>query len=55
MKELEKILNYEDEEVGRVVKDGEGWFVGKDVCNVVNDWNEKVGVSGVEEEEVSKV
>ena len=36
MNELQKIFNYQDQQVRTVVKDGQPWFVAKDVCNVLN-------------------
>ncbi|MED4559925.1 phage antirepressor [Bacillus subtilis] len=55
MKELQKIFNYQDQQVRTVVKDGQPWFVAKDVCNVLNHSNHKVAVSRLDEDEVSKV
>ena len=55
MNELQKIFNYQDQQVRTVVKDGQPWFVAKDVCNVLNHSNHKVAVSRLDEDEVSKV
>ncbi|MEI2460931.1 phage antirepressor [Bacillus subtilis] len=54
MNELQKIFNYQDQQVRTVVKDGQPWFVAKDVCNVLNHSNHKVAVSRLDEDEVSK-
>ncbi|WP_376776453.1 BRO-N domain-containing protein, partial [Bacillus stratosphericus] len=32
MNELQKVFNYQEQQVRTVVKDGEPWFVAKDVC-----------------------
>ncbi|MED0870153.1 phage antirepressor [Bacillus spizizenii] len=55
MNELQKVFNYQDQQVRTVVKDGQPWFVAKDVCNVLNHSNHKVAVSRLDEDEVSKV
>ncbi|MGR0121346.1 phage antirepressor [Bacillus halotolerans] len=55
MNELQKVFNYQDQQVRTVVKDGQPWFVAKDVCNVLNHSNHKVATSRLDEDEVSKV
>ena len=55
MNELQKVFNYQDQQVRTVVKDGQPWFVAKDVCNVLSHSNHKVAVSRLDEDEVSKV
>ncbi|MCY8240384.1 phage antirepressor [Bacillus haynesii] len=55
MNELQKVFNYQDHQVRTVVREGEPWFVAKDVCNVLNYSNHKVAVSRLDEDEVSKV
>lgn len=35
MNELQKVFNYEDHQVRTVIKDGEPWFVAKDVCEIL--------------------
>ena len=55
MDQLQKVFNYQDQQVRTVVKDNEPWFVAKDVCNVINHSNHKVAVSRLDEDEVSKV
>ncbi|CAF1852620.1 phage antirepressor [Bacillus subtilis] len=55
MNELQKVFNYQDQQVRTVVKDGQPWFVAKDVCHVLNHSNHKVAVSRLDEDEVSKV
>ncbi|MCY8705001.1 phage antirepressor [Bacillus inaquosorum] len=55
MNELQKVFNYQDQQVRTVVKDGQPWFVAKDVCNVLKHSNHKVAVSRLDEDEVRKV
>ncbi|QOJ82440.1 phage antirepressor [Bacillus subtilis] len=55
MNELQKVFTYQDQQVRTVVKNGQPWFVAKDVCNVLNHSNHKVAVSRLDEDEVSKV
>ncbi|MDL2029039.1 phage antirepressor [Bacillus subtilis] len=55
MNQLQKVFNYQDQQVRTVVKDGQPWFVAKDVCNVLSHSNHKVAVSRLDEDEVSKV
>ncbi|MCY8083248.1 ORF6C domain-containing protein [Bacillus inaquosorum] len=55
MNQLQQVFNYQDQQVRTVVKDGQPWFVAKDVCNVLNHSNHKVAVSRLDEDEVSKV
>ncbi|MDE1436908.1 phage antirepressor [Bacillus licheniformis] len=55
MDQLQKVFNYQDQQVRTVVNDNEPWFVAKDVCNVLNHSNHKVAVSRLDEDEVSKV
>ncbi|MGR3287136.1 phage antirepressor [Bacillus sonorensis] len=55
MNQLQKVFNYQDQQVRTVVNDNEPWFVAKDVCNVLNHSNHKVAVSRLDEDEVSKV
>lgn len=55
MNELQKVFNYQDQQVRTVGKDGQPWFVAKDVCNVLSYSNHKVAVSRLDEDEVSKV
>ena len=55
MNRLPQVFTYGEKEVRTVVKDGEVWFVAKDVCDVLNHSNHKVAVSRLDEDEVSKV
>ncbi|MEK4379296.1 MULTISPECIES: phage antirepressor [Bacillus] len=55
MNQLQQVFNYQDQQVRTVVKDGQPWFVAKDVCNVLSHSNHKVAVSRLDEDEVSKV
>ena len=55
MNELQKVFNYSGNEIRTVLKDGEPWFVAKDVCDVLDHSNHKVAVTRLDEDEVSKV
>lgn len=55
MNQLQKVFQYQEHQVRTVIKDGEPWFVAKDVCDVLNHSNHKVAVSRLDKDEVSKV
>jgi anti-repressor protein len=52
-----QIFNYQTKEVRTVIKNGEPWFVAKDVCEILEHSNSRVAISRLEEDEkgVSKV
>jgi len=51
VKELQKVFNYSDIEVRTVIKDGEPWFVAKDVCNVLELDNVTRAIERLDEDE----
>ncbi len=53
MKNQLKVFNYNTNEVRMVEKNGEPWFVLKDVCNVLGINNHKMVASRLEGDEVS--
>jgi prophage antirepressor-like protein len=55
MNQLQQVFKYHEHQVRTVIKDGEPWFVVKDVCDVLNHSNHKVAVTRLDEDEVSKV
>jgi anti-repressor protein len=48
---LPQVFNYEGAEIRTIVKDGEVWFVAKDVCEFFGDTNYRRSVSRLEEDE----
>ncbi|MED4535592.1 Bro-N domain-containing protein, partial [Heyndrickxia coagulans] len=52
-----QVFNFKQNEVRTVLKDGEPWFVAKDVCDILNHSNSRVAISRLDEDEkgVSKV
>ncbi|AYC54135.1 BRO family protein [Bacillus licheniformis] len=55
MTELKKVFNYEGSEVRTVVKDGEPWFVAKDVCSVLEISNPSQALSRLDEDEKNTI
>ena len=55
MNQLQKVFNYQGNQLRTVVIDNEPWFVAKDVCEILNHSNHKVAISRLDEDEVSKV
>lgn len=51
MNELQKVFNYEDHQVRTVIKDGEPWFVAKDVCEVLEISKYRDAVARLDEDE----
>jgi anti-repressor protein len=51
MNELTKIFNYKGSQLRTVVKDGQPWFVGKDVCEYFGDTNYRRSLSRLDEDE----
>ncbi|WP_081691802.1 BRO-N domain-containing protein [Bacillus sp. SB47] len=51
MNELQKVFNYQDQQVRTVVKDGEPWFVAKDVCNVLEIGNSRQALARLDDDE----
>lgn len=50
-----KVFNFKSNEVRTVVKDGEPWFVAKDVCNVLEIEKHRDAVSRLDEDERESV
>lgn len=46
-----ELFRYESNEVRVVIRDGEPWFVAKDVCEVFGDTNYRRSVSRLDEDE----
>lgn len=55
MNQLQKVFNYQDQQVRTVVKDGEPWFVAKDVCDVLEIGNPSQALSRLDEDEKNTV
>ncbi|MBS2764018.1 phage antirepressor [Bacillus licheniformis] len=55
MDQLQKVFNYQDQQVRTVVKDGEPWFVAKDVCDVLEIGNPSQALSRLDEDEKNTV
>jgi prophage antirepressor-like protein/mRNA-degrading endonuclease toxin of MazEF toxin-antitoxin module len=57
MNEIQKVFNYQGNQVRTVLKDGEPWFCAKDVCDILKHSNSRVAVDRLDEDEkgVSKV
>ncbi|MEC2212601.1 BRO family protein [Bacillus paralicheniformis] len=51
MHQLQKVFNYQDQQVRTVVKDGEPWFVAKDVCNVLEIGNSRQALARLDDDE----
>ncbi|MEC0492967.1 BRO family protein [Bacillus glycinifermentans] len=55
MNELQKVFNYQDQQVRTVVKDGEPWFVAKDVCDVLGITDARKSVNLLDEDERNSI
>jgi prophage antirepressor-like protein len=55
MNQLQQVFTYSGNQVRTIIKDGEVWFVAKDVCDILNHSNHKMAVSRLDEDEVNKV
>ncbi|MCY7971069.1 phage antirepressor KilAC domain-containing protein [Bacillus spizizenii] len=51
MNQLQKVFNYQDQQVRTVVKDGQPWFVAKDVCEILGIKNATQAVSKLDNDE----
>lgn len=51
MSQLQKAFNYQDQQVRTVVKDGQPWFVAKDVCEILGIKNATQAVSKLDNDE----
>jgi len=51
VKELQRVFNYQARQVRTIVKDGEPWFVARDVCEIFGDTNYRRSVSRLDDDE----
>ncbi|MBG9788513.1 BRO-N domain-containing protein [Brevibacillus laterosporus] len=51
MNQLQNIFNYQNQQVRVILKDGEPWFVAKDVCEVLGIGNQGNAVGRLDEDE----
>ena len=54
MNELQKIFNYSGVQVRTIIKDGEPWFVAKDVCEILEIQNVTDTVKRLDDDEVTR-
>ena len=48
---LNKIFNYYEKEVRTIIKDGEIWFVAKDVCQILEIKSHKKALKSLDDDE----
>lgn len=53
MNPLQRVFNYQGQQVRTVVKDGEPWFVAKDVCTILDISDTRRAVERLDEDERS--
>lgn len=51
MDQLQSLFNYNGQQVRTIIKDGEPWFVAKDVCDVLEIGNSSQALSRLDEDE----
>ncbi|WAT81754.1 BRO family protein [Bacillus safensis] len=51
MNQLQQIFNYQDQEIRTILKDGQPWFVAKDLCEVLEIKNNRDALSRLDEDE----
>ncbi|MGG1291409.1 phage antirepressor [Bacillus smithii] len=51
MNQLQQVFQYKEHQVRTVIKDGEPWFVAKDVCNVLEIKNSRDAISRLDDDE----
>ncbi|MGG4042091.1 phage antirepressor KilAC domain-containing protein [Bacillus smithii] len=51
MNQLQKVFQYQEHQVRTILKDGEPWFVAKDVCNVLEIKNSRDAISRLDDDE----
>ncbi|EIL83139.1 BRO family protein [Bacillus altitudinis] len=51
MNQLQQIFNYQDQEIRTIIKDGQPWFVAKDLCEVLEIKNNRDALSRLDEDE----
>lgn len=52
---LPQIFNYKDKQVRTVIKDGDPWFVAKDVCDILEIGNSRMALDRLDEDEKADV
>jgi anti-repressor protein len=55
MNQLQKVFQYQDHQVRTVIKDGEPWFVAKDVCEILDISKHRDAVSRLDNDERGSV
>lgn len=51
MNQLQKVFNYQEQQVRTVLKDNQPWFVAKDVCEILEIKNSRDAVSRLDDDE----
>lgn len=51
MNELQKVFSYQEKAVRLIAKNGEPWFVGKDICEYFGDTNYRRSISRLDDDE----
>jgi anti-repressor protein len=54
MNQLQKVFQYQDHQVRTVIKDGEPWFVAKDVCEILEITNPTMALQRLDDDERAK-
>jgi anti-repressor protein len=54
MNQLEKVFNYQDQQVRTIVMEGQPWFAAKDVCDVLEIKNTTDSIKRLDEDEVTR-
>ncbi|MBO1513700.1 phage antirepressor [Metabacillus bambusae] len=55
MNELQKVFNYAGKEVRTIIREGETWFVAKDVCEILEIANPTMALKRLDNDEVTKL
>ena len=53
--ELMKVFTYQENEVRTIIKDGEPWFVAKDVCDILDISNHRDAATRLDDDEKDAV
>lgn len=53
MNDVMELFNYENQPIRSIEKDGEPWFVAKDVCDILELDNNRQAISGLDEEDLA--
>lgn len=51
MQSLQKVFNYKGQQVRTVIKDGQPWWVAKDVCNILGLGNSRMALERLDDDE----